>query len=73
MVKVIFYKIKELLLKERIRSLWSKFFSLREVLILKRDVIVEKHCFIQWSPFDVRTFFNAFVPYHLENIISHAI
>ena len=46
---------KELLSKERIRSL---FFPLREVPILKRDTIEENHCLIQESPFDVRNFFS---------------
>ena len=38
---------KELLLKERIRSLWEQILSLREVPILKRDAIEENHCLIQ--------------------------
>ena len=32
--------------------------SLREVPVSKRDVIVENHCLIQESPFDVRFFFS---------------
>ena len=32
---------------EIIRFLWDQIFPLREVLILKRDVIVENHCLIQ--------------------------
>ena len=36
----------------------SKFFPLREFLILKRDIIVENHCLIQWSSFDVQNFFS---------------
>ena len=43
---------------ERICSSGSKFFPLREVSILKRDVIVENHCLIQLSPFDVFNFFS---------------
>ena len=44
---------KELLLKERICSLWeqilkgSKFFPFEEVSILKRDIIEENHCLIE--------------------------
>ena len=36
----------------------SKFFPLREVPILKRDVIEENHCLIQKSPFGVGSFFS---------------
>ena len=43
---------KELLLKERIRSLANYF--LKEILILKRDGNEENHCLFQYSPFDVR-------------------
>ena len=39
----------------------SEFFTLREVPILKRDVIVENDCLIQKSPFDVRTFLSVLV------------
>ena len=37
----------------------SKFFPLREVPILKRDAIEDNNCFIQLSPFDVRSLFSA--------------
>ena len=47
-VKVIKYPYhKKLLLKERIRPSGSKFFPLREVPIMKRDVIELNHCLIQ--------------------------
>ena len=36
----------------------SKFFPLREVPIMKRDAIVLNHCSIQYSPFDMHTFFS---------------
>ena len=49
-VKVIFHTIKN--------YSGSKFFPIREVPILKRDAIEEKHCSIQYSPFDVRNFFS---------------
>ena len=59
MVKSDFPYLKELLLKKRIRSLWmQKIFPLREVPIMKREVIVENHCLIKQSPCDVRNFFS---------------
>ena len=39
--------LKELILKEKIRSLWEQILSFREVPILKRYVLVENHCLIQ--------------------------
>ena len=36
--------LKELLLKERIRSLWGNFFPLSEVPFWKKDVIVDNNC-----------------------------
>ena len=47
---------KELLVKEGIRSLGSKFFPLREVSFFKRDAIEGNHCLFQLVPFDVRIF-----------------
>ena len=38
---------KELLIQERIRSLWERILPLREVPILKRDAIEENQCLIQ--------------------------
>ena len=49
---------KELLIKERIRSLWKQILPLREVPISKRGAIEENHCLIQLSPFDVRNYFG---------------
>ena len=57
-IKSDFPYLKELLLKERMAPSGIKFFPLREVPILKRDVIVDKHCMIQQSSFDVRNFFS---------------
>ena len=50
-VKVIYHTLRNC--SER-----KKFAPSGEVPILKRDVIVENHCLIQWSPFDVRDFFS---------------
>ena len=36
----------------------SKFFSLREIPILKWGTIRENHCLTRLSPFDVRNFFS---------------
>ena len=58
MVKSDFPYNKELLLEERIRSVWEQFFPLREVPISKRDAIEENQWLIQKSPFDVRDFFG---------------
>ena len=44
---------KELLLKERIRSLWEQI-PFKRTSHFERDVIVENHYLIQWSPFVVR-------------------
>ena len=49
---------KELLLKERIRSLWERILSFKEVPILKRDAIEENHWLFQLSPFDVCNLFS---------------
>ena len=59
-VKVTFSYFKELLIKERIRSLWEQIlsFPLREVPALKRGATEENHCLIQRSHFDVRNFFS---------------
>ena len=47
MCKSYFPYHQELLLKERIRSLWEQFFFvLREVPISKRDANEENHCLI---------------------------
>ena len=37
---------KELLIKERIRSLWEQILSFKRSSILKRDTIEENHCLI---------------------------
>ena len=49
---------KELLIKERIRSLWEQILSFKRSSHLKRDVIEENNCLIQLSPFDVRNIFH---------------
>ena len=46
-VKVIFHAIRNCSARKEFAPFGSKFFPLREVLILKRDVIVENHCLIQ--------------------------
>ena len=46
-VKVIFYIIRNCSKKIEFAPSGSKFFPLREILILKRDAIEENHCFIQ--------------------------
>ena len=57
MVKIIFHTLKGTALKrKKIAPSGSEFFPLREVPILKRDVIVENICLIQLSTFDVRNF-----------------
>ena len=49
---------KELLLNERIRSLWEQILYFKRIPILKRDEIEENHCLIHLSPFGVRNFFT---------------
>ena len=44
-IKVIFHK--ELLLKERIRSLWEQILSFKRSSHFEKDAIEENHCFIQ--------------------------
>ena len=53
MVKVILHVIRNCSLKTDFAPFGSKFFPLRQVLIMKRDAIEMGHCLIQWSPFDV--------------------
>ena len=45
-----------------------KFFPSRVVSILKRDEIVENHCLIQYSPFDVRNVFSVLATPLVHNI-----
>ena len=54
MIKVIYHSIRDRSLRKTFAPSGSKFFPLREVPILKRDVIGENHNLIQKSPFDVR-------------------
>ena len=49
---------KELLLKERMRSLWEQILSFMRSSNLKGDIIVDNQCLIQYPPFDVRNFFS---------------
>ena len=57
-VKVIFHTIRNYSYGKEFAPRGSKFFPLREVPILKRDAIEENHCMVQYSPFDVLTFFS---------------
>ena len=57
-VKMIIPCNKEVLLKAKIAPSGSKFFPLREVTTIKRDPIVLNHCSIQYTPFDMHTFFR---------------
>ena len=61
MILSLFPYHKELLLKERIRSLWEQIFLLREVPILKRDAIEENHCLFHLFSFDVCILFSVLV------------
>ena len=58
MCKVLFHNIRNCSLRREFAPFGSKFFPLREVQNLKRDVIEENHCLFQLSPFDVRHFFS---------------
>ena len=58
MVKVIYHTIRNSSKRKKFAPSGSKFFTLREVRILKRDVIEENHCLIQKSPFNVRNVFS---------------
>ena len=58
MVKVIFHPIRNCSLRKDFAPSGSKFFPLREVPILKREVNEENNCRIQLSPFDVHNFFS---------------
>ena len=58
MIKVVFHTYKELLIKERIRSIWEQILSFKRSSHLKMDAIEENHCLIQLSPFVVRNFFS---------------
>ena len=49
---------KELLIKERIHSLWEQILSLKRSSHFERCAIEENHCLIQESPFGVRNFFS---------------
>ena len=70
MVKVFPYS-KELLIKERIRSLsGSKFFPLRQLKrrsYLERGTIEENRCLIKKSPFGVRNFMRNAIDYYSRN------
>ena len=57
-VKVIFHTLRNCSYKKKFVPSGSKFFPLREVPILKRDTIVENHCLIKLSPFDVSNLFS---------------
>ena len=46
-VKVLFHTLRNCSLRKEFAPSGSKFFPLREVSILKRDVIVQNHCLIQ--------------------------
>ena len=52
MVKVIYQTIRNCSEKKEFAPSGSKFFPLREVPILKSEVIEENHCLIQLSTFD---------------------
>ena len=54
MIKVIYHSKRDCSLRKKFAPSGSKFFPLREVPILKRDVIEENYNLIQKSPFDVR-------------------
>ena len=58
MVKVIFHAIKICPQRNEFAPSGSKFFSLREVPIMKRDAIELNHCLMQYSPFNVCTLFS---------------
>ena len=47
MIRVIFYTKRNFSLRKEFAPSGRKFFPLREVPILKRDAIEEKHCLIQ--------------------------
>ena len=52
------FNLKELLIKERISSLWEQILSFQRSSHLKRDTIEENHCLIQKSPFNVHSLFQ---------------
>ena len=71
---------KELLIRERIHSLWEQILSL-EVPILKRDTIEENPCYFQYSPVDVCNFFSNLAtllipsrfPFHMPHMGSSSL
>ena len=54
MVKVIFPTLRKCSLRKEFAPSGGKLFLLGEVSFLKREVIEENHCLVQYSPFDVR-------------------
>ena len=65
---VIVYIIRNCSYRKEFAPFGSKFLSLREVPILKRDTIEENHCLFQLSPFDVRNFFSELTTPLLDDV-----